>query len=399
MSLSIPLFDRIAGFLQIFDTSLGICIEAEEITLVHLRRGMRGFRVLKTASLVCPPPAELSQRIRALIDRERMRATYTVVGLPQAAVLLKQCSIPLMPEGEIEGYLAAHPALFLPPGLESGPFQYRFHRLETDETQLRLQLLIYRTGQVETYSRMLTGLPVYRLFAGNLGLINPGNPVIAAVLKHAGIEPLESEGALEAGRFTDAFSLSLIPFGGPAAKCSLHLPNVNGDADAIFFRRLTLKSALFLGTVLLFAAGGFGLINTVMARQWRQEALRQEALAPLLTLRDSLAQRLDSLSHSRERLTRLAGSRSRCGFYLYRVAAILPEGVWFREIRMDVSASGALAVQLAGQARDAAQLTRFLTTLETQPFITEMLLEDMAVRPEGREAGRCEFRVRVHVAH
>lgn len=476
MSSFTPFFDRIARFLQLFDTSLGICIEAEEITLVRLRRGIRGFRVLKTAALPCPPPAELPERIRELIDRENMSATYTVVGIPQEAVLLKQCAIPLMPEGEIDGYLAAHPELFLPPGLESGQFQCCFYCLEMDETQLHLQLLIYRTAQAEYYGRMLASLSVYRLFVGNSGLVGLGNPgggkfsgivlhagtnnltalrfragrlifyaemrgslvaaggasdyaahfrrwwleqfspgklaetcllygafpemaVIAAELKHAGIEPVESEAEPGAGRFTQAFSLSLTPFGGPAAAFALRQPKDAGNADKIFFRQLTLKSALFLGAFMLFAAAGFSLISTVMAGLLRQEAQRQEALKPLLTMRDSLALRLDSLSHARDRFTRLAGQRSHYAFYLYQITAMLPKGVWFQVVQLEAAASGAFAVQLVGQARDAAQLTRFLGLLEMQSFIKEMRLEEMVVRPEGRAAGRCEFRVWVNVAN
>ena len=476
MILSTPFLDRIVRFLQIFDTSLGICVDAEEITLVRLRRELRGFRVLKTASLPCPPQAELSQRIREAIARERMDATYTIVGIPQAAVLLKQCSVPLMPDGEIDAYLAAHPALFLPPGLESEQLRYHFHRLEIDDAQLHLQLLIYRTSQADAYARMFAGLPVYRLFAGSTGLLNlvtlggknfsgmvlhagtsnltalrfragrlilfaemrgsfvdaggasgyathfrrwwlerfpsgishekcvlygvsPELSVIAAELKNAGIDLVERNAEPGVERFTQAYSLSLTPFGDPAAAFALHLPQNAGDRNTVFFRQLTLKSALFLGTVILFAATGFGLMNMVMAGQLQQEVQRQEALTPLLTLRDSLAFRLDSLSQARNRLTRLAGSRSRHAFYLYQITAMLPKGVWFQVIHMDVPSSGALTVQLVGQARDAAQLTRFLRMLEMQSFIREMRLEEMAVRPEGQVAGRCEFRVQVNVAN
>ena len=229
-----------------------------------------------------------------------------------------------------------------------------------------------RTILVSSLSSQTVQSTVDRLgrHAESLATIGPLNYEIAGVTPALTSIKIQREDGEDRKVPPELLSL----YDSPLAHKSAQYRNVirHGRGTFHFHRLVFLLSVLLLGTSIAWGAAYFGVTkyqNTLTAAGDTEQQQFQEY--------QRIVSRVNSVQDTLEQLNRLYNYRSAHAWLLYQLESLYPKSMIMENLRLESTGSDSVLIQAKGRISNDDALYDFLEMAGHQPFITEVILEQV----------------------
>ena len=396
MDIRSKLFVKILPFLQLGDTSLGIEHTGNEYRFVFLRRSLKSYTVLETGQIP----------LTKFDATQLPESDYTQLILPHERMMLKEVTVPQIPDNEIDAFLNEEVNRIFPFHQSSQESLIRWKQLRENSENKTLAVLLLRPEQSEEAVRQFPGRPLqllhwlfsleFLLPADNAGSLQRENNTHQATLQkdsdgtlkfnfQASNNSSDSSISIEqeskltksiSREFWPALAAALNAFR-PFSSLDLSTDEQRLKTSEHFYQQLTKKAVICSGlAILLIALMLYGIQFGLLNYQSRLEnnlltVLPQaQALKRLNVQLAGLQSRKQSLSTSANQSTTLA-------LHLARLSKAIPSQIWLTDVTFTGGDKGEAQMVINALAPGPAYLSELLGGLEHLQEIENSQLREM----------------------
>ncbi len=157
------------------NVSIGLEIETSSVRLIALQKTWSGLALIANDEAGIQPPGDRAATVAAtnqLVVKHRLNGADTALHLGWPLIRFCASEAPVMPEGEINDWLQAHAASFLPPHLSVDEFAFSAHVVSEDENRQKLLIAYASRRAIEERLEIVrkAGLRPAMVGAGRLDL-------------------------------------------------------------------------------------------------------------------------------------------------------------------------------------------------------------------------------------
>ena len=139
---------KITRIFQVFDTSLGIDVDDDHITVVKIKKSLSKFQIIKQTKIFWNENGfnETSiQKLSAIISDNKLNSTYINILTPLDYCLLKKIKIPRLNLGDINNFLYQNSELYLELNMQDDEIQINFLPLSQKPDEQELLVILKRS--------------------------------------------------------------------------------------------------------------------------------------------------------------------------------------------------------------------------------------------------------------